>query len=136
MNEQASAWLSAIDGLPQVHDRLKRVAILNRDAIDVVRGHDDAGTLFYIDPPYLAETRSAPSVYAHEMTAGQHLELLATLKSCAGMVILSGYPSELYTRELAGWPRIEIDRANSAAGGASKRRMTEVLWTNFEPEAA
>jgi DNA adenine methylase len=28
MNEQCSAWLSAVDGLPDVHARLRRVAIL------------------------------------------------------------------------------------------------------------
>jgi DNA adenine methylase len=33
MNEQASAWLTAVEGLPAVHARLKRVAILNRPAL-------------------------------------------------------------------------------------------------------
>ncbi|HET6573043.1 MAG TPA: DNA adenine methylase, partial [Fimbriiglobus sp.] len=40
MNEQASAWLSAVDGLPAVHARLRRVVILNRDARDVIRQED------------------------------------------------------------------------------------------------
>ncbi len=31
-NEQVSAWLSAVDGLGQVHQRLQRVALLNRPA--------------------------------------------------------------------------------------------------------
>src|SRR5262245_46196307 len=31
MNEQASAWLTAVEGLPAVHRRLKRVVVLNRD---------------------------------------------------------------------------------------------------------
>jgi hypothetical protein len=35
MNEQASAWLNMIDGLPDVHARLRRVAVLNHDALDV-----------------------------------------------------------------------------------------------------
>lgn len=37
MNEQVSSWLTAIDGRPRVHDRLKRGVILNRDALDVIQ---------------------------------------------------------------------------------------------------
>ncbi|MBA3776658.1 MAG: DNA adenine methylase [Betaproteobacteria bacterium] len=132
MNEQASAWLSAVEGLPAVHERLKRVAVLNRDALSVIQQHDSPDTLFYCDPPYLPESRTAPDVYAHEMTFNQHVQLLELLKLCKGKVILSGYPNRLYDDTLDGWQRIEIDRANSAAGGDRKRRMTEVLWMNFE----
>ena len=56
MNEQASAWLTAIDGLPAVHARLQRVVILNQDALQVIKNQDGEKTLFYLDPPYLAET--------------------------------------------------------------------------------
>jgi hypothetical protein len=37
MNEQASVWLTAANGLPAIHDRLNRVVNLNRDALDVIR---------------------------------------------------------------------------------------------------
>src|SRR5262245_37755494 len=37
MNNEVSAWLSAVAGLPTVHSRLRRVLILNRDALDVLR---------------------------------------------------------------------------------------------------
>ncbi len=131
MNEQAAAWLSAVDGLAEVHARLKRVAILNRDALEVIRQHDSPQTLFYCDPPYVPGSRSAPEVYAHEMTLNQHAQLLELLKLCKGKVILSGYSNPLYDEELQSWQRVEIDRANSAAGGDTKRRMTEVLWLNF-----
>jgi len=135
MNEQAAAWLSAVEGLPEVHERLKRVSMLNRDASEVIRQHDSPNTLFYCDPPYVPESRAAREVYAHEMTLNQHVQLLELLKLIRGKVILSGYPKPLYDETLAGWQRIDIDRANSAAGGDSKRRMTEVLWLNF-PAAA
>jgi DNA adenine methylase len=58
MNEQASAWMNAVDGLPLVHGRLRRVSILNRDALEVIRGQDGPETLFYLDPPYVGETRT------------------------------------------------------------------------------
>lgn len=137
MNEQAAAWLSAVDRLPEVHARLRRVVILNRDALDVIRRQDGPGTLFYLDPPYLPDTRSSPDVYAHEMTTAQHSELCDVIRGCEGRVILSGYPNLLYrqTLEEAGWRRIDFDLANHAAGGAEKRRMTECVWCNFDPPA-
>lgn len=131
MNEQASAWLNAVEGLPDVHRRLKRVAILNRDALDVIRQQDGPETLFYLDPPYLGETRTAEKVYAFEMATSQHADLLATIAACQGKVMLSGYPSALYDRELASWNRHQFKLPNQAAGGKSKRQMTEVVWCNF-----
>jgi DNA adenine methylase len=131
MNEQVSAWLNAVDGLPLVHRRLKRVAILNRDALEVIRQQDGRETLFYLDPPYLGETRTSDDVYAHEMDASRHAELLDTILKCTGRVMLSGYPSELYDTRLQGWSRHVFELPNQAAGGKQKRRMTEVLWCNF-----
>jgi DNA adenine methylase len=131
MNEQASAWLNAVDGLPVIHNRLKRVSILNRNATDVIQQQDGPDTLFYLDPPYLGETRACESVYSHEMTAGQHEELLTIIRECAGHMMLSSYPSELYTSRLRDWNRHEFVLPNQASGSKSKRRMTEIVWTNF-----
>ncbi len=61
MNEQCSAWLTAVEGLIEVHGRLKRVVILNRPALEVIRQEDGPQTLFYLDPPYLHQTRAAPT---------------------------------------------------------------------------
>jgi len=131
MNDQVSSWLSAVAGLPAVHARLQRVAIRCRQALDVIRAEDSPATLFYCDPPYLKSTRTSPNVYSHEMTKADHRDLLEALKQVKGKVMLSGYPSRLYDRYLADWTRHEFDLPNNAATGASKRRMTEVLWTNF-----
>jgi DNA adenine methylase len=131
MNEQASAWLNAVEGLPAVHNRLKRVAVLNHDALDVIRQQDGPGTLYYLDPPYLSETRTADDVYSHEMSLAQHAELLDTIRQCKGHVMLSGYPSVLYDTCLSSWTRHEFILPNQAAGGKQKRRMTEVVWCNF-----
>ncbi len=131
MNEQTSAWLSAIEGLPVVHARLKRVAVLNRNALEVIRQQDGPETLFYLDPPYLSETRTAANVYTHEMGIAEHGELLDVIIACKGKVMLSGYPSEMYDRRLRDWARHEFNLPNQAAGGRKKRLMTEVIWCNF-----
>lgn len=133
MNEQASAWLSVIDGLPAVHERFKSVIILSRDALEVIRGQDGENTLFYCDPTYLPETRATTGEYEHEMTRDQHEELLKLLATIKGKFMLSGYDSELY-RSFAlihRWNLHTFDLPNNSAGGKSKRRMTECLWVNY-----
>lgn len=133
MNEQASAWMAAIDGLTEVHERIWRVVILNRPALKAISTQDGKDTLFYLDPPYLKETRQAPDVYEHEMTDAQHLELLQAIKICKGKVMISGYNHPLYERHLGDWTKIEFDMPNNAASGNEKRTMTECLWMNFTP---
>lgn len=133
MNEQVSAWLNCIDGLPEVHARLKRVLILNRDALDVIRSEDGPRTLFYLDPPYLHETRATTGEYEHEMTTEQHDDLLGCLEAINGRFLLSGYHSGMYDEYARrnGWKCHEKQINNHAAGGKKKRTMTECVWTNF-----
>jgi DNA adenine methylase len=133
MNEQAAAWLSAIEGLPVVHTRLARVVILCRDALDVIRQQDGPDTFFYVDPPYLPGTRTAPSVYSHEMTDYDHGLLLSVLGGIEGKFLLSGYHNKLYNdaAERYEWRRTDFDLPNHAAGGAVKRRMIESVWMNY-----
>jgi DNA adenine methylase len=136
MNGNVSEWLGAVDGLPAVHARLRQVFILNRPALDVIRQEDTPETLFYCDPPYLHETRASTAAYSHEMTEEDHRRLLDVLLCVKSKVMLSGYPSDLYDRALAGWKRHEFDVPNNAAGGKAKRRMLECVWCNFPPAAA
>lgn len=136
MNEQASAWLNAVDGLPEVHARLRRVVILNQPAVEVIQSQDGPNTLFYLDPPYLPETKSAKTAFGEfEMTEEQHIELLDVITKVQGKVMLSGYASKLYESRLAGWTRHDFDLPNNAAGDVLKRRMTEVLWCNFRSQS-
>jgi DNA adenine methylase len=136
VNGNASEWLSAVDGLADVHARLRPVVLEHMPALDLIRREDGPDTLFYCDPPYLHDTRASKAAYAFEMSEADHLELLAVLSACKGKVMLSGYPSALYERELAGWVRHAFDLPNHAAGGATKRRQTEVVWCNFSvPDA-
>ena len=131
MNEQASAWMTAIDGLPAVGERLRRVVVLNRPALDVIQSEDAPSTLFYLDPPYLGETRSSKQVYRYEMTTDDHRRLLQTIGNVDGKVAISGYHSGLYDFALRGWNLHEYKTPNHSAGGKSKRSMIECLWTNY-----
>lgn len=116
--------------LAQVAERMRGVVIESRPALDLIEAHDDPSTLFYLDPPYLPETRDAGADYKHEMTAQDHADMLAALIDVQGAVVLSGYASETYDQALTGWHRVERE---THAEGARKR--TEVLWMNFDPAA-
>ena len=131
MNEQASSWMSAIDGLPAVAARLKRVVILDGEAVKVIKSQDGENTLFYLDPPYLHETRVSTKDYDHEMTTDQHVELLEVIDNCRGNVVLSGYPNELYQRKLKNWNYVDIEIDNKASSAKQKPKMVERLWMNY-----
>jgi len=133
INEQASAWLNVVEGLSDIHQRLKGVVILNKNAIKVIGKQDGLKTLFYCDPPYVHHTRSTTGEYAFEMTETEHAELLETLSTVQGKFMLSGYPSELYTRweQKHGWNRHDFEIDNKAASGKIKQKKTECLWCNF-----
>jgi len=127
----ARDWGNYPDALPALIDRLRGVVIESRDAMRVMAAHDGPGTLHYLDPPYLLETRSRTNrrpgggTYRHELSDEQHVEMLCAIRDLEGMVVISGYPSVLYDDALSGWRRIERD---ALADGASPRK--EVLWIN------
>lgn len=80
----------------------------------------------YCDPPYLHSTRTKRLLYgANEMTDEDHATLLAALLQARCRVLISGYPSALYSSQLHGWRCLEYD--TMTRGG--KRR--ECLWCNF-----
>jgi len=136
MNGGISEWLGAVDGLPDIHARLRQVLIENVPAVDLIRREDAPGTLFYCDPPYLHETRASPDAYAYEMSEAEHHDLLVALCECKGKVMLSGYDSQLYETILKGWQRHAFELPNNAASGEIKRRMIEVVWCNFDATQA
>lgn len=134
MNEQSSAWLSAVDGLPEVHGRLRQVEVWNRPATEAIRKLDCSGLLVYADPPYLHETRTTRGEYgAHEMTTEQHVELLECLSVISGKFMLSGYFNPIYDRFANDhkWNRVDFDLPNNASSKKSKQRKIECLWMNF-----
>jgi DNA adenine methylase len=110
-------------------ERLTGVVIENKKASEVISAFDGPDTLFYVDPPYVLDTRKRRSAYRFEMSDADHSVLLAQLQSLKGMVILSGYAHSSY--DDLGWKR--FDR-RSFADGANER--VESLWLNPAAEKA
>ncbi len=134
MNEQASAWSGTVDGLSLIHARLRHVVILNRPAVEVITSQAGSNTLFYLDPPYVHETRQSTNEYgAYEMSLPQHQELIAKVLASEGKFMISMYHHPLYDDLIArrGWRVAEFNLPNNSAGGQSKRRMVECVYMNF-----
>ena len=133
MNEQVSAWLSAVEGLPEAHQRLRRVVIFNENALKVIRREDSCESFFYCDPPYVAETRQVVNAYSFEMDNDSHVDLLDLLGSINGKFILSGYPSKMYmdAEKKFNWNRLDIQIDNKASSKRTKVIKTECLWSNY-----
>lgn len=122
-------WADWPEVIPYFVDRLQGVAIENTDAIQVMLRLDSPTTLHYVDPPYPHSTRSASRTkhgYRFEMTDDDHRKLAEVLRDLQGLVVLSGYPCELYDDELyADWIRNE-----SGAWADRGAQRTEVIWMN------
>ena len=113
--------------LHAIASRLKQAQIEQGDVIDVIKRYDTSETLFYLDPPYLPDTRSSrwqTAAYKHEMTVKQHRQLLDVLAGIQGMAILSGYPSELYNKQLIDWRKVKT----TARTANTSNTKIEVLW--------
>lgn len=134
MNEQAASWLTAVEGLPEAHERLKGIVVLNEPAIDVIRREDSPNTWMYLDPPYLLSTRVSKKAYGNfEMSDEEHFKLLETLSECKGKFALSGYRNEMYDQaaEAMGWRREEKEIPNHSSSTKNKPTMVECLWMNY-----
>lgn len=133
MAGDVNAWWSAIEMLPQIIDRLRRVQIICQSAFDAIPRFDHKDGLIYCDPPYVHGTRArgCTNIYHAEMSDDDHQRLAELLRSCKARILLSGYPSALYDRLYRDWNRVDFNMPNHAAGGKKKARETERLWMNF-----
>lgn len=131
----STAFPSYLDGYVEriavAAERLHRVSLECRPAVEIIdRYGASPDVLLYVDPPYLGSTRANDRSYRHELlTDAEHRGLADALRTCQASVVISGYPSDLYDRELFGdWDRREF--ATSTYQGGTRSARTEVLWSN------
>ena len=72
MSGVVSRWLGGVNALDEIAQRLIRVQIENRPAVDIIQLYDSHKTLFYCDPPYLHATRGDAKAYGFEMDEAEH----------------------------------------------------------------
>jgi len=130
---EAKTTKRRLQRLHQVADRLRDAVIENRPVVDLVATFDTPRTLFYIDPPYVKESRTNVSTaYRNEMGEDEHRALAAELEACRGVVLVSGYDSLLYDEIFAGWHRAETSvlKRTSNRHRDQREAVTEVIWSN------
>jgi len=149
-------WLNGIeDGLPRVIERFRSITIENMSYEYVIEKYDSPDTLFYIDPPYIHDTRgeSAREAYMYEFADGMHVKLVDQLQKIQGKYILSGYNHEIYnpldnatrflpeTKGVVGedkpYAKVKLDdfalSCQRTEKGEKKDFKEEYLWINFVP---
>ena len=120
-------WVNYPKHIPALTDRLRGVVIEAIDYRRLIDTYDAPETLFYADPPYLAETRSdGEKRYRFDLpNASDHVVLADKLRAAVGMVVLSGYPHPLYEDLYSQW-----ERSERRAYADGTRERTEVIWLN------
>jgi DNA adenine methylase len=116
-----------VDRLEEFGRRFRRVQVDSRDWREVLDLYDGPTACFYLDPPYLPETRRDGG-YRHELTPADHAELIDRVRRLQGACLLSGYDSDLYRGlEGDGWQRHEFTTVCHAGPGNKDPRL-EVVW--------
>lgn len=137
MASGCSRWLHMPEDVLAVAARLAQVQIENLDACACAAKYDRLTTLFYVDPPYLTDTRAA-DLYRVEMNAEAHVKLLLLLNRAQGLVVLSGYDHPLYHALVPGW-RVERmlvkcrSNVNSSGGTSARPTREELVWIKDRP---
>jgi len=141
MSGTVSGYLGAIETLPDIANRFLRVQIEHNDFRKIIAAYDTPNTFFYLDPPYVLETRIGGEVYSNEMTLSDHEDLVDLLLHIKGKAMLSGYEHNVHKPlEQAGWIKIKIEARCCATGttkgtkhlqnkeNGEKLKRTECVW--------
>lgn len=135
MSQSTSQWLGKIErDIPTTVERLRTVQIDNLSFEEIIPKYDNPETLFYLDPPYIHNTRKMNYTYEFEMEDDLHKKLVKILLKIKGKAILSGYENEIYkTLEENGWKKISIGNYDkkSMKHDSETQRAEEFVWVNY-----
>ena len=130
MSKSISDFLSSIDRLPEIHDRLSRVMVTNMDGIKLIDNNQDPRTLIYCDPPYEQSTRTSFR-YKVDMDRDIQIEFLNAVINNKSKIIISGYDCELYDVLLDnGFKKVQFE-VKTVSGSKEKKTKVETIWFNY-----
>lgn len=141
---------SVVASIPDWHDRLQNVVILQRCAFNLMpKFEDDESTVIYCDPPYVPESRTgwkssgANSRYLHEFD-NESLPMFGEIDDhelLAGMlnefkharIVVSYYDCQRVRELYSGWnfESVDVQKQLSRANGTKAGSATELIITNF-----
>jgi DNA adenine methylase len=123
---------SYVERIAPAAARLMHVSLECMPALDLIAKYGShESNLLYVDPPYPGSVRARSwDGYRNEMRGeSDHRDLGAALKAARAAVVISGYPCDLYDRDLyAGWDRHTFTSGTGQGDGWGNR--TEVVWSN------
>jgi len=131
MSKSTSDFLSSIDGLDTIHNRISSVIIEKTDGLKLIEKYDKNKVFMYLDPPYVWSERS-PTRYKVDMTNKQQEELINLLIGLKNAkILLSGYNCELYKKLTDnGWSKFDFS-VSMMDGNRKPKTSIEVLWKNY-----
>lgn len=130
MSKSISDFLSSIDRLPEIHNRLSKVIVCNTDGIELIKKYDDNRTLIYADPPYEQSTRTSTR-YNVDMNREEHVKFLDVVIKSKSKILISGYDCELYDiLEQNGFKKVHFD-VKTISGNFTPKIKRETLWFNY-----
>ena len=128
-SKSISAYLSAIDNLEVIYERICHCVIEKRDIFELINKYDKEDTFFYLDPPYVQDTRTSNIKYKVDFDNEQHKKLVDRLLNIKGKVLISGYDSPIYDKLVEnGWNKTIVK------GNVTLAQSDEVLWYNYNIE--
>ena len=66
-SKSVSDYLSGVEHLEELHERLKNIIISNTNAIDLIERFNKENVFMYLDPPYVQSTRTSNIRYEVDM---------------------------------------------------------------------
>lgn len=135
MSGVISRYVGGIEKLDIIAERLLRVQIENRPAIEAIQLYDSETTLFYCDPPYIHDTRGDNKAYCFEMSDDEHVQLSKVLNNIKGKAAISNYECELMDK-LYPTPKWKKHFGPQKTIHSTKDKRKEVLWVNYEDEVS
>jgi DNA adenine methylase len=132
----ARRWASVVASIPDWHERLIGVQILQRDGFALLeRIADEEGTAIYCDPPYIEKG----SKYVHDFAPEDHARLAGLLRRFKrARVVVSYYAHPWLNQVYSGWTLIGSADLGAAKAmcqgamrdGAGRVEAPEVLLVN------
>lgn len=129
----ATRWRSVIESIPDWHERLRCVQILNRSGFDLLEDIEDAdGTAIYADPPYLKKGAK----YVHDFTSDDHRRLADLLgRFTQTRVVVSYYDHPALADLYPMWTKLDCSVAKSMVNSGMRDKSgrtdaPEVLLIN------
>jgi len=131
MSKAVSDYLSCVDRLPELHQRLSKVMITNMDGVKLIEKYkNDPSCLIYADPPYEQSTRTNAR-YKVDMDNDGHKTFLDTVISSKSKILISGYDCDMYNiLTEKGFQKIQFE-VKTIDGNFKKKTKLETLWKNY-----